>query len=157
MSEPDTAPDLGADGPAAISRIVVTAQYRGRASARTVLDSLDSYAEAGQISERCHEAGRRLRAALQGSWFRPRVTSWPGYVSDGGIDDCDPDAMLSDEDKAAARTRAWSVQRDAERLCGDRWQIVAGVCGGGWATSYPGGIPAMRIGLTRLADGWGMR
>ena len=155
MSE--NAPDLGPDGIAARSRLHYDAKHRGRVVARAVAsDPLDHYALAGQITERQHEAGIRLRIALSGSWFRARVTAPAGYASDVGLDDDDPDAALTDEERKEVQDRHWATQREAEAILGDRWGIVSGVCGGAWATSYHGGIPAMRAGLNTLADGWGM-
>ena len=157
MAEPNIAPDLGPDGQAARSRLHYDAKHRGRVVARAVAsDPLDHYALAGQITERHHEAGIRLRIALSGSWFRSRVTAPARYASEAGMDDDDPDAALTDEERAEVQKRHWHTQRDAEAILGDRWAIVSGVCGGVWATSYAGGIPAMRQGLERLADGWGM-
>lgn len=149
--------DLGADGPAARSRLRYDAKYQGRVVARAVAsDPLDHYAIAGQITQRQHDAGIRLRVALSGSWFRARVTATPRYASDAGMDDDDPDAALSDEERAEVQKRHWHTQRDAEAILGKQWGIISGVCSGHWATGYHGGIPALRLGLERLADEWRM-
>jgi len=155
-NQPQNAPDLGADGPAALRRLTYDATHRGRVVARAVAsDPLDHYSRAAQITDRMHEAGARLRAALAGSWPAQRVTAPARYVSGEGIEE-EHDEAASDEERWAERTRHWKTIQEAEKLVGPQhWSTVRGVCEGRWATSY-GGIRALQIGLDLLADGWRM-
>jgi hypothetical protein len=152
----NAAPDLGADGIAARARLTTDAIYRGKIVARQVAqDALDHYALAGQITVRQYEAGMRLRAANAGSWFRPKVTSAALYASDPGLDD--GEETQTEEERYEAMQRNFETVEAARRIVGDLWMPVRGVCCyASWATSYPGGIPALRVGLERLADGWGV-
>ena len=150
-----TKPDLGADGPAARARPTYDAIHRGKVIARAVAATpLEYYALAGQITERELQAGRRLEAALLGSWPQGRITTAGKYVSDPGLDD-DEGEQLSEEEQHAARTRCYLEWKRAQRYVGTNWQTVQGVCRGDWATSY-GGLAALRVGLRDLADAWGM-
>ena len=149
-------PDLGAPGQAAAARPIVEAKHHGRIVARTVLDPLDSYANAGQLTDNQHEAGMRVRSALAGTlneWF---ITASAMYASDPGEHD-DLPVDMTEQERHDLKTRHFNTRLAAERICGLYWPIVRRVCAGEWATSCPGGLPALRVGLQALVVGWGIK
>ena len=149
-------PDLGADGPAALARQFTDTKLVGstRVVARTVAaDPLDHYAAAGQINDRQHDAGMRLRTAIENGWPSGRTTATPMYASAPGLDD-ELYEIASEEDQWEAQKKCWQDQKDAEKYVGQQfWSTVKGVCSGGWATSY-GGLRMLQLGLDNLAEGW---
>ena len=149
-------PDLGATGPAATSRPIVHAMRHGKIVARTVLDPLDSYSNAGQLTDNQHEAGMRVRSALAGALNEGRVTAGAIYASDPGEHD-DLPADMTEQEKWDLKTRHFNTRLAAERLAGDNWPVVQRVCAGEWATSCAGGLPALRVGLQALVVGWGIK
>lgn len=147
--------DLGADGPAATSRLTRDAVHRGKPVGRAVAsDPLDHYAVAGQLTERQHEAGMRLRVALSGSWPAERVTATPMYASDPSPHDEESEPQ-SEDDEWKAQTQCWRDRRDAEKFAGSLWGTVRAVCEGRWASGV-GGLRALQLGLEAVADGWKM-
>lgn len=151
------APDIGADGPAALARIArdTTPPGTRRIVARTVAsEPLDHYAAIGALSDDAYEAGKRLRALLASTWPAARCTARAAYVSAGS--EHDEEQEPEDEDaRWQARTAAWDQVREAERAIGrDNWPTVRAVCEGYWLGRM--GEPArLVVGLRVLAVWWG--
>lgn len=147
-------PDLGADGPAALARMTSEAVFRGNVVAREVAsEPLEELRAVGQITEAQYAAGRRLRAALTGSWPAARVSMRWGCVSD--TSDLDDDGESVTEDEAwARRAQHHETWRAAERLMGrECWPVVRAICEG-YRFGSQGRPDLLRKGLGVLAKEW---
>lgn len=150
-------PDLGPTGPAALARMTRDATFRGNVVAREVVsEALDELHAAGALTDAQYEAGRRLRAALAGSWPQARVTMRWGYVSDASDLDDEGEPISEEEawERRAAHNATW---RAAERLM-DRecWPVVRAICEG-YRFGSQGRPDLLRRGLGLLVVAWKIR
>lgn len=147
-------PDLGADGPAALARYTREATLRGRIVAREVCaEPLEELHAAGQLTDAQYEAGRRLRAALTGSWPQPRISTRWGYTSDASDLDNDGEPV-TDEEAWERRTRHHETWRQAERIIGrECWPVVEAVCRG-YRFGSQGRPDLLRRGLSVMVAEW---
>ena len=150
------APDLGAQGPAALARPTIDTEVRtrghGKIVARTVLTQpLDVYAHDGHISDAQLEAGHRVAKSLR-SWQASRVTARYPVASDPGLDDDEED--LTDEEREQQRANRRATRLEAERTVGPRaWPTVKAVCEG-YFLGRLGSMALLREGLQALVVGW---
>lgn len=145
--------DLGATGHAAIARLTRETEFRGRVVARQVCEPLEAMLEGGLLTSGQYEAGRRLRAALGGSWPRQTVCMRWGYASDASDLDDEGDPIPEDE-AWMRRAEHHATWRAAERLIGPEcWPWVSGLCRGYWLGSR-GRADLVRRGLGVLVKEW---
>ena len=147
--------DLGADGPATLSRLYRVATIPGtrRVVARQVCEPLETLHERGVITDAQYEAGRRLRTYLAGSWPAERCTARWNAASDPS--EYDEDEGAQDEDaKWQQRAEFHALWRQAERLMGAAcWAWVRPVLEG----THPGSLfrgDVFRAGLSVLVREW---
>ena len=151
------APDLGADGPAALRRHRFDAVIPGtrRVVATAVAsEPLDAYAAAGQLTDDAYEAGKTLRGYIAGaSLMASRCTAPARYASAASeYDDEDP---MTDDERAEAQRAAYARVREACHEVGPRdWPTVKAVCEGYWIARLSD-IGQLRRGLDALARKWG--
>jgi hypothetical protein len=146
-------PDLGANGPAALVRLVRDAEFRGNVVARQVCEPLEELYERGQLTAAQLHAGQRLRHALTGSWPEARVSMRWGYVSDASEYDDDGEPV-SEEEAWARRGEAHALWRAAEASIGrECWPWVQGVCRG-FRLGSQGRGDLVRRGLDVLVREW---
>lgn len=150
------APDLGAQGPAALARPTIDTEVRtrghGKIVARTVLSQpLDVYAHDGDISDAQLEAGHRVARSL--ATMQPvRVTARYPVASSPGLDDDEED--IDDDEREERRRRLLVTRAEAERIVGPHaWPTVKAVCEGYWLGRL-GSKAVLRQGLQALVVGW---
>ena len=150
------APDLGAQGPAALARPTIDTEVRtrghGKIVARTVLSQpLDVYAHDGHISDAQLEAGHRVAKSLR-SWQASRVTARYPVASDPGLDD-DEEDLTDEEREQQRRANRRATRLEAEHGGTARLADGQGVCEG-YFLGRLGSMALLREGLQALVVGW---